>query len=220
MKRLTSMCTLGGLTIAMLAGAGCRKTDDDAYRAGVPTREAVSLHVAGAPTDGSSGANETTSSAVLGAKADTYELTRLVTAAVNGGTWAVLTLVKTIVAFPPTAVDKQADAAVWGPHTDPLSPNTWRLTVNRLAPHKFQWLLEARAKTADDSAFLSIISGTHTADVDAQGEHVEGFGSVYLGEIVLSYGERRLIMIRVKMGSPVRGVGSLAAVGGNGTTHP
>jgi hypothetical protein len=176
MKTVTSMCALVGLATALVT-TGCRKLDDgDEFRGGVPTRETVALHVAGAPADGTTtGASAT--GALLGQKADMYMATRAVTGIVNGGTWAVLTLVKTIVAFPPTTVDKAAATAVWGPHTDPLSPNTWRLTVNRLLPHKFHWLLEARAKTADDSAFLTIISGTHTADVDGQGEHVEGFGS-------------------------------------------
>jgi hypothetical protein len=170
MKRLTSTCALVGL-LAVLAGAGCRKADDEAFRAGVPTREAVSLHVAGAPTDGSSGA---TTGALLGEKAGTYEVTRLVTAVVNGGTWAVLTLVKTVVSFPATSVSK--DAAVWGPYHDALSLNTWRLTVTRVQPHVFSWVFEGKDKSLGDDAFLQIISGTHTAAVDAMDDPIEGFG--------------------------------------------
>jgi hypothetical protein len=173
MKRLTSMCALVGL-MGVLAGTGCRKTDDEAFRAGVPTREAVTLHVAGVPDDGG-GTSGAVTSALVGQKADTYTLTRLVTAVVNGGTWAVLTLVKTVVSFPATSASH--DVAVWGPHTDPLSPNTWRLTVTRLGPHEFQWLFEGRDKTKGDDAFLAIISGTHTAAVDAQDDPIEGFGS-------------------------------------------
>jgi hypothetical protein len=172
MKRLTSMCALVGLTTAVLGGTGCRKTDDEAFRGGVPTREAVALHVPGAPDDGGSVAVQ---GALLGQKAGTYTVTRLVTAIVNGGTWSVLTLVKTIVAFPATS--HAQDTAVWGPHTDPLSPNTWRLTVTRLAPHEFQWILEARGKHEGDDAFRTIISGTHTAAVDAQDDPIEGFGN-------------------------------------------
>jgi hypothetical protein len=171
MKRLTSLCALVG-AVTVLAGAGCRKTDDEAFRAGVPTREAVSLHVAGAPTDGSSGA---TTGALLGEKAGTYEVTRLVTAVVNGGTWAVLTLVKTVVSFPATSVEK--DTAVWGPYHDALSLNTWKLTVTRQQPHVFQWVFEGKDKDKDDSAYLAIISGTHTAAVDAMGDPMEGFGN-------------------------------------------
>jgi hypothetical protein len=170
MKRLTSMCALVGVA-TVLAGAGCRKTDDEAFRAGVPTREAVTLHVAGAPTDGSSAA---TTGALLGEKAGTYEVTRAVTAIVNTGTWAVLTLVRTIVSFPATSHTQ--DTAVWGPHHDALSLNTWRLTVTRLAPHQFQWVLDGKDKRLADDAFLTIISGTHTAAVDAMDDPIEGFG--------------------------------------------
>jgi len=171
MKRLTSMCALVGV-VTVLAGAGCRKTDDEAFRAGVPTREAVSLHVAGAPTDGSSGA---TTGALLGEKAGTYEVTRLVTAVVNGGTWAVLTLVKTIVSFPATSLEQ--DTAVWGPYHDALSLNTWKLMVTRQGPHDFQWVFEGKDKDKGDDAYLTIISGTHSAAVDPMGDPMEGFGS-------------------------------------------
>ena len=174
MTRLTSMCALVGLA-AVLAGTGCRKTDDEAFRAGVPTREAVTLHVAGAPADGTSAANGTTSGALLGAKADTYEVTRAVTAIVNTGTWAVLSLVRTVVAFPSTSHTQ--DAAVWGPYHDALSLNTWRLTVTRVQPHQFNWVFEGKDKSLGDDAFLTIISGTHTAAVDAQDDPIEGFGN-------------------------------------------
>ncbi len=172
MKRLTSMCALLGLTASVMAGAGCRKSDDDEFRAGVPTREAVSLHVAGAPADG---ASSVTTSALVGQTADTYNVTRIVTAVVNGGTWAVLTLVKTIVSFPATSVSQ--DTAVWGPHTEPLSRNTWRLTVTRVQPHQFHWVFEGKDKKLGDDAFLAILSGDHTAAVDASGDAIEGFGS-------------------------------------------
>jgi hypothetical protein len=166
------MCALVGLTAALAATAGCRKPDDDAFRAGVPTREAVTLHVAGAPSDGSSAA---TTGALLGQKAGTYEITRLVTGVVNGGTWAVLTLVRTVVSFPATTVSH--DTAVWGPYHDALALNTWRLTVTRLAPHDFQWKFEGKDKDKGDDAYLEIISGTHTAAVDAMDDPIEGFGN-------------------------------------------
>jgi hypothetical protein len=185
MKRLTSMCAcaLMGMTTVVLAGAGCRKTQDDAFRGGVPTREAVVLHLPGAPDDGggtttastSTGSMSAVHSALVGQRADTYTITRDVTAIVNGGTWAVLTLVRTIVGYPATTV--ATDSAVWGPYTDALSPNTWRLTVNRVQPHEYTWLLEARAKTEANDAFRTIISGDHTAAVDAQDDPIEGFGN-------------------------------------------
>lgn len=182
MKRQTSMYALVGLTTVVLgsSSSGCRPLDDaDEYRGGVPLRETVALHVPGAPDSGGALTAEGgfRSSALLHEQADTYKLTRVVTAVVNGGTWAVLSLVRTVVAFPATTVDKDAQTAVWGPYTDALSPNTWRVTVKRLEAHKFHWLFEGRAKTEGDDKLRTIISGTHTAVVDAQGEHVEGFGS-------------------------------------------
>lgn len=177
MKRLTSMCALVGLTTAVMAGAGCRKTDDEAFRGGVPTREAVVLHLPGAPDDGGGSTTSTgpTQSALLGEKADTYTVTRTATAIVNGGTWAVLSLMRTIVSYPATS--HAVDEAVWGPYTDPLSPNTWRLTVTRVLPHQFHWVFEARGKTEGDATFRTIVSGDHTAAVDAQDDPVEGFGN-------------------------------------------
>jgi hypothetical protein len=186
MKWLTSMCAcvLMGMTTVVLAGAGCRKAQDDAFRGGVPTREAVVLHLPGAPDDGGGTTSATTTttgsttavhSALLGQQADTYTITRDVTAIVNGGTWAVLTLVRTIVDYPATTVG--TDSAVWGPYTDALSANTWRLTVTRTQPHEYTWLLEARGKTESNAAFRTIISGDHTAAVDANDDPIEGFGN-------------------------------------------
>jgi hypothetical protein len=174
------MCALVGVTALALGTSGCRLKDDaDDYRGGVPLRETVSLQVPGASASGSAltADDGVKTSALLGQKADTYTVTRVVTAVVNGGTWAVLTLVRTIVAFPATSVDKKADTAVWGPWHDALSPNTWKLTVTRVAPQKFQWKFEGRGKTESDDAFRTIIAGTHTAVVDAAGDHLEGFGS-------------------------------------------
>jgi hypothetical protein len=161
--------------LAMLPGCGL-KDDADGFRGGVPRHEAVEVRVPGGAQTGSltaeGGARQ---SALLGQKAEYYVLTRTVTAVINGGTFAVLTLVKTIVGYPATSVS--GDTAVWGPHTEPLSPNTWRLTVTRLEPHKFQYALDAKAKTADDSAFKTILAGTHTRAVTAGGLPIEGFGS-------------------------------------------
>jgi hypothetical protein len=172
MKRLTSMCALVGL-VTVLAGAGCRKADDgNEFRAGVPTAQAVSLHVTGAPADGTSGA---TTGALLGQKAGMYEVTRAVTGVVNGGTWAVLTLVRTIISYPPTLMT--ADSATWGPSHDALARNSWRLTVTRMAPHQYQWVFDGKDKKLADDAFVTIITGTHTAALDPQGDPLEGFGT-------------------------------------------
>jgi hypothetical protein len=171
MKRLALVCA----TVGIGAWTGCGAINSDDFRDGTPTRDTVSLAVPGGSSSGALTVTNGVQSALLGEQADTYRTTVAVTGIVNGGTYAVLTLVRTIVDYPATSIN--GDTAVWGPHTDPLSPNTWRLTVTRLAPHQFQWLLEARAKTDPDTSFMTIIAGAHTQALDAGGQPMEGFGS-------------------------------------------
>ena len=173
---LLAVC-LPGLALA----PGCGLGDDDEFRHGVPTGDAVELKVpqGQSTTQGNLSASSdgmvAVRGALLGETADTYRITRTVTAVVNGGTLAVLTLVHTIVQFPPTSVS--ADTAVWGPHSEPLSPNAWRLSVTRVAPHSFDYQLAAKPKLADDSAFIAILTGHHNAVAGAHGRAIEGLGN-------------------------------------------
>jgi len=66
---------------------------------------------------------------------------------------------------------------VWGPHSEPLDKNAWRLTVTRVDKDVFSWALDGKAKAADDSAFITILSGTHTRAVDGHGRPMENYGS-------------------------------------------
>ncbi|HEY2904115.1 MAG TPA: hypothetical protein VGL59_26235 [Polyangia bacterium] len=176
---------MNNIAIVLLAPlallSACAKMDADDFRDGVPTRDAAELKVPGSDTTTTTGALTatgdiaTTKSALLGERAEFYTFTRTVTAGVNGGTIFILGLVKTITTFPPSSL--KGDVAVWGPYTDPLSPNTWRLTVTRVEMDKFQYVLEARGKTEPDSALLTILSGTHTRGVDGKGIAREGFGA-------------------------------------------
>jgi hypothetical protein len=157
---------------AMVALAGCVPLGDNDYQGSVPTAENVSLAVPAGTTAASDG---TTRSALLGEQADSYVLTRAVTDIVNGATGAVLLLVKTIVSYPPTSV--HGDTAVWGPGSQPLEKNAWRLTVTRVEPHVFTWALDGKPKAADDTAFVTILSGTHTRAVNSHGRPIENYGS-------------------------------------------
>jgi len=165
---------------AMALPACGLKNGDDGFREGVPTSDSVSLKVPNGQVSASSqqlaGVDGTvgTKSALLGQKADLYVTTRNVTDIVNGGTVAVLTLVHTIVEFPPTSVG--ADMAVWGPYSEPLKANAWRLTVTRTAPHSYDYVFDAKPKLAPDSAFISILTGHHNAVVGAHNQTIEGLG--------------------------------------------
>src|SRR5204863_6437732 len=113
-----------GFAVATATMGGCGKDAGDDFRDGVPQHEDVALVVPGG--DSSSGAltagdgASATHGALLGLRSEMYTITRGITVVVNTGTVAVLTLVRTITEYPPTSV--QADTAVWGPYTEPLSP--------------------------------------------------------------------------------------------------
>ena len=161
---------------AMLAVGGCRIMDGNEFAGSTPTAENVALAVPAGSTQSALTAGDATKvSALIGEQADSYNLTYAVTHIVNGATGAILILVKTIVSFPPTSVN--GDTAVWGPSYEPLEPNSWRLTVTRVEPHVFTWALDGKAKAADDSAFVTVLSGTHTRAVNARGVPIENYGS-------------------------------------------
>jgi hypothetical protein len=169
-----------GLMGAAAALTGCGKVDDSAFTGSVPTKDTVAAVLPGGTTttSGSLTAGDTTTKkgALLGDVAADYQTTVAVTTIINGAVGAVLDLVKTVISYPATSVDDQT--AVWGPHTDPLSANTWRLTVTRVAPHEFDWKFDGRAKTSTaDSDFVTVLSGTHTQALDAAGHVMDGFGS-------------------------------------------
>jgi len=168
MKRSLVLYGVSGL----LALAGCSRDSD--FASATPTDETVALALPGGTAAAEKDGVRT--SALLGEEADSYKLTRAVTAVVNSGTAAVLILVKTIVSYPPTDVTG-GDTAVWGPYSEPLNKKAWRLTVNRLQKHVFSWKLDGKPKASDDGAFVTILSGTHTRGVDAMDNPIENYGS-------------------------------------------
>jgi hypothetical protein len=103
---------------------------------------------------------------------------------------SVLALVRVITAYPPTSVD--TDVAVWGPHTQPLSPNTWRLTVHRLAPGQFQYDFEAKPKTADDTGYLKILSGHHNV-ADTSAPRRTGLPAYGSGDFVIDWDAQQML---------------------------
>ena len=168
MNKLLSMC----VAVLMLAACGKAANESD-FKDGLPTANNVQLNV---PSDGSQALKAGTSAqAVQGQTAAFYQLTRAVTLTVNGGTLFALGLVKAIVNNPATTVD--SNTATWGPWTDSLSPTTWKLTVVKTGDHTYSYSLEGKPKAADDSAYLIVLSGTHTPSLDANGNVMKDFGS-------------------------------------------
>jgi hypothetical protein len=159
------------LLCAALVFAGCdtAKNDENSFREGLPSKEMVEMK---APKKSGQGL---TAFYGQGQLAEYYALTVGAAVTVNGGTLWVLNLLEEIVKHPPTTIE--GDVAVWGPHTDSLSPTTWKLTVTRSDDDSYSWALEGKAKQDPDSAFKVVLSGAHSVAVDENGERVKGYGS-------------------------------------------
>jgi len=161
----------------MLVGCG-RMEREEEFRAVLPTQDLVKVKT----PEASGQALELDAQSTQGGRSDMYTLTRVATVVVNGGTLAVLGLVDRVTKHRPTTVTE--NTAIWGPHTEPLAPNTWKLTVKKLGNGTYSYTVSAKAKTADDSAFVDVITGSHTASVNEADEPVKGFGQ---GEFTIDW---------------------------------
>jgi hypothetical protein len=172
----SSLLLSGGLLLT-----ACGPLPGQEFAAGLPTEETVRM---AAPEGGTA-----RQGLGAGATSDHYRLTRGVAVSVNGGTAAVLRLVRDITRHRPTTLGE--DAAVWGPHTPALSPVTWRLSVKRQADGTYAYALAGREKAATaEGAFVTVLSGTHAPARDAAGEPLEGFGS---GSFTVDWEARRAL---------------------------
>lgn len=170
MKRVLSFA------VALLVAACSRGPD---YEDGFPTPENVRLEI---PENSAQGLSGVSRQELQGAHSRFYDLTRGVTVTVNLGVGLVLGLVKAIVSHRPTSIS--GNTATWGPHTEALSPNTWKFTVTEVSPGTYEYKLEGKPKTAPDSSYVTVLSGDHTPSVDANGNPMEHFGA---GQFLLDW---------------------------------
>lgn len=167
------------LLCASLLLVGCGRMDrEEEFRSVLPTKEMVEVKTPAAQGQ----ALEVEAESTQGGRSDMYTLTRFATVVVNGGTLAVLGLVDGVTKHRPTTVTE--DTAVWGPHTEALAPNTWKLTVKKTGENTYSYTVSAKAKEAADSAFVDVISGSHTASVNEADEPMKGFGQ---GEFTIDW---------------------------------
>lgn len=149
-----------GLLVALAAlGTACGVDQAQDFRDGFPKADEVTMAVPGGGGKQPLAGPSTRRDGLEGDLSAFYAFTRGVTVFVNGGAGVVLALASEITEYPPTTLTP--DQAVWGPHTDALSPNTWRFTVTRHAPNSYSYVLEGKAKTAPDSDFRAVLSGAH-----------------------------------------------------------
>ncbi|HME91115.1 MAG TPA: hypothetical protein VKE49_06810 [Myxococcaceae bacterium] len=151
----------------------CGGSSIDDMRSGIPSSDTVQLNVP--KPAGQALEMGQAQQAAQGQVAFFYLVTRGVTELVNGGTGLVLLLVKSVTDNPPTSFN--GHVAVWGPYTNPLESNTYRLTVTDLGNHQYSYVLEGKAKWDPDSAFVAVLTGTHHAATDSHGRPIRGFGS-------------------------------------------
>jgi hypothetical protein len=182
------------VALATTTLGACGKDGGEEFRDGVPYREDVTLAIPAqdAPAGALTAGDGTTAihSGLLGERSDLYTITRAITVVVNTETAAVLALVRNITEYPPSSIAGQT--AVWGPYSEPLSPNTWRLTVERLAPGQFHYVLEAKAKALADAPYLTVLSGHHNLSTPGahRRAHLPAYGS---GDFVLDWDAAQLL---------------------------
>jgi len=162
----------------LLWAVGCGKAAEDEFRNALPGPEAVEIQM----TDSSQGQGLSDSQQQGLQTSNFYVVTVGATAIINVGVVSVLNLVKNITEHTPTSLS--GNAAVWGPHTQPLWRNEWQLTVERTAPLTYAYKLEGRAKADSSAAFVTVLSGTHTVAVDDNGARLENYGQ---GEFLVDW---------------------------------
>jgi hypothetical protein len=141
--------------IALLVG-GCMSPVDQ-FRGAAPSAQTVSLNVPAGAGASTASLKDGVTPETIGQRATFYEITRGVTTIVNGGVGVTLLLLEAIVDGQPSAVT--ADHATWGPYTGALDPNTWKFDVQKVGTIDFSYVLSAKPRAADDTAYVAIISG-------------------------------------------------------------
>jgi hypothetical protein len=166
--RPTSSHSVLAVVASAIALHGCslEKSDDvSEYREALP--EAANVSVAGPEQDaaGSRTLSAGSETRLLagealpgGTNAQWYRFTRSVRDGVNVITAGVLGSVWFVVHTRPTTVGD--DFAEWGPYTDALDPVTWRLRVERVASHEYDYRLAGRPRASkSDADFVTVLEG-------------------------------------------------------------
>ncbi len=141
--------------IALLLG-GCMSPVDQ-FRGAAPSAQTVALNVPAGATASTASLKDGASPETIGQRATFYEITRGVTAVVNGGVGVTLLVLEAIVDQQPTTLT--ADHATWGPYTGALDAVTWKFDVSKVGTIDYSYVLSAKPRNAADTAYVAIISG-------------------------------------------------------------
>jgi hypothetical protein len=148
-------------TALVAAGAcgGAQKFQDQA-RDAMPSSSSVRMGNPGDSQQTSTGSTGQAQQNLVGAS-DWYNATAAFVFSVNVATGWTLGVVEAVTNLPPTTCTDSS--CVWGPGSNALDPNLYRLTVStKDQGNTFHWNLDAQAKSAPSSSFVTIISGDAT----------------------------------------------------------
>jgi hypothetical protein len=72
------------------------------------------------------------------------------------------------------------------------------------------------------TSFVKSVKGIQGSEIKTWGPIVviPQFGTIYLGEVIVSFGQRRVHMMRLELGSPDAGTFIFGSTGSNGSTFP
>jgi hypothetical protein len=199
MKRMTSI-------VLAVALAACGKESSEpltASEARDALPDASRLRIDTPAGSSSAAAREGTAQAALeeGTPSNLALATWIWASAVNGSVGAVLGVVRAVVTnVPPTSCEE--DTCTWGPGSQALQPNDWRLTVTRVEAGHYAWALAGRSKARPADGFVTVITGNAfptsrlvghgdlTVDLDAADE-LSPFGTSGSGKIVVTNYDNR-----------------------------
>jgi hypothetical protein len=162
------------LCAAIAVVAGCDSPALVQMRNSLPTPDLMQS-LAGSLTTASTPSQSGQSQQGLSApQAGSYTLTVNVIHGVENIPVAVFTLLQSLAKNEPSSFD--GTTARWGPADDDTKGTTWRATISRDDAVGFRYAVDEKPKGTDDSAFLSIISGSHQAFLDDNGNAMKGLG--------------------------------------------
>lgn len=160
-------------TLALVAG--CGQTQVERFRAAAPSAQDLQVRVPSATAQQADGAAVQALSAAAPGKAFMPGVTWLAGAVVNGSVAYAVTAVGAMVLGEPTEVSP--GRVVWGPYTEPLWREEWRLVMEENGDDVFDYTVEARPR-ASSGAFVAVMTGKHTfRQGGAQGELDVDFGA-------------------------------------------
>ncbi len=103
--------------------------------------------------------NLPSSSNLVPEQAEFYAFTRGVTLSVNGFVRNITNIIEDVVEQPPSETGE--GYALWGPHTDALSPATWQVRVDVVSEGNYHYVVQGWPKESDSTLAATILEGTH-----------------------------------------------------------